>query len=235
MRHIKMVVLVALVLVAASCVVVSSAVALPSILVLPTESGSLLLESLANTLLTTLDTEVSGALKGEGLLVGLHFPNTATNLGTYELLFNKLNFEVATNHCQSMGDGETLVLFPHSTFHLVFDSLTVLGVAALFLVPSFQFVCKTKAAEITVTVGGNLLALVTPLNTELLVGEEFRSTTRCASGNTGRPADATWWNGSGVLQSALLAANVGLGAEQACVNVAGTVLLSTSRMAEIMG
>jgi hypothetical protein len=223
------------VLLATGCAVAASAVAaLPVVLLLPTESGSLLLKSLTNSFATSLETETSHAIKGEGVLIQLHFPNVTSNLGQYEVLFTKVRFgNIAGQTCNSTGDLAEEVLWPKGTFHLVFDSLTVLGVAALLLIPEFSFLCKTGIVT-TVLVGviGQALMLVYPLKTEVLVGEEFRLTSRC---NAGVPVDTAWWDENGGKRTARLSANVGAGFESACVQVSGTVLLSTNRMAELMG
>jgi hypothetical protein len=219
----------------AVCAMAPSAIAaLPEVLLLSGETGSLLLKSLTNTFNTNLETLSSAALKGEGLLVQLHFPNVNSNLGTYELLFTKIKFNnIAGQTCNSIGDPAEEVLLPKSTFHLVYDSLTVLGVAALFLVPEFKFLCKTGATTtILVALLGSQLILVFPVATEVLTSQEVRATSFC---HAGKPLDAKWWNTNGTLLTARLEANIGSGFETACENVQGTVFLTVSRMAEIMG
>jgi hypothetical protein len=208
-----------------------SAIALPAVLLLGGEVGSLLLRSLTNTFIASLQTAISTYL-GEGVLLVLHFPNAATNLGTYEYLILKMLETGSKETCHTPGDAEGEVLFPRREFHLVFDSLTVLGVAALILVPEFEFVCGNGTQKVKVK--GSLLALLTPINTEVLVGGDFRFVMRC--GKFGAAEETKFWNSSGVLQSTLFEANVGIGGfEQACLDIRGTVLLGTSRMAEIMG
>jgi hypothetical protein len=209
----------------------SAVAALPEVLLLSGETGSLLLNSLTNTFVTSLETIESNAIKGKGVLVQLHFPNVNSNLGTYELLFLKVTYNGTA--CTSNGDNPEEVLLPKGTFHLVYDSLTVLGVAALFLVPEFKFPCKTGATTTVLVVTlGNQLVLVFPVGSEVLTSEEVRSTSLC---NKGKPLDTKWWNDNGTVLTARLEANVGAGFVTACENVEGTVFLTVSRMAEVMG
>jgi hypothetical protein len=213
----------------------ASVSALPSILLLPTEpGGSLLIKSVTNTLKTTLETELSNKINGEGVLLQLHFPNVGEPKGTYELLFLKVKFGVeAANTCNSIGDAVGEVLLPKSTFHLVFDSLTPLGVALLILVPQFKFICKTGATTtLLASTEGNALVLVSPINTEVLTTGTIGGVSRCAAGT---PKDKSWWNDAGGKEVASLKANVGLGTEEACENVEGTVQSTVSKMAELMG
>jgi hypothetical protein len=222
--------LVAVAVSALGSIVAGSAIALPAVLLLGSEVGSLLLRSLTNTFVASLQTGISTYL-GEGVLIVLHFPNAATNLGTYEYLILKMLETRSKETCHTPGDAEGEVLFPRREFHLVFDSLTVLGVAALLLVPEFEFVCGNGTQKVKVK--GSVLALLTPINTEVLVGGDFQFVIRCAK--FGAAEETKFWNASGVLQSTLFEANVGVGFEQACLDIRGTVLLGTSRMAEIMG
>jgi hypothetical protein len=212
-----------------------SASALPSILLLPGETGgSLLIKSITNTNEATLETELSNKINGKGVLLQLHFPNVNEPKGTYELLFTKVKFgTTAGQTCNSVGDLPEEVLLPKSTFHLVFDSLTVLGVALLILVPQFKFICKTGATTtLLATTEGNQLVLVSPINKEVLTSENIGGVSRCTAGV---PKDRFWWNDAGGKETASLTANVGLGVESACENVAGTVSSTVSKMAELMG
>ena len=49
----------------------------------------MLFASLANTFTVSLENELE-RIEGEGGLLKLHFPNSATNLGTFELTFSKV-------------------------------------------------------------------------------------------------------------------------------------------------
>src|ERR1700691_3344078 len=208
-----------------------SAVALPSILLLPEDAGkSLLLSSLTNTSVTRLETS-AGLLTGAGVKVKLHFPNAATNLGLIEVTFTEVE-KAETGKCKTATatvEGEVIV--PKTSFHLVFDSLTLLGVAALILVPEFSATC---GAEATVSFKGNVLSLISPISKEILVSEELGSSTRC-SATRGIPVDTSYWNGAGEKGKALLLGKLGLAFEEACQNIAATVQLKGNIMAEIMG
>jgi hypothetical protein len=213
----------------------STAVALPSILLLAGETGgSLLIKSVTNTLKTTLETELGNKINGEGVLLQLHFPNVGEPKGTYELLFLKVKIGVeAANTCNSIGDPAGEVLLPKSTFHFVFDSLTVLGVAPLILVPLFKFVCKTGATTtLLIDVEGNELVLVSPVGREVLTSETIGGVSRCTAG---APKDRSWWNDADGKESAVFRLGIGLGIEEACVNIEGTVQMTVNRMSEVMG
>jgi hypothetical protein len=212
-----------------------SASASPSILMLVGETGgSLLIKSVANTNKTILETELSNKVNGEGVLLQLHFPNVNEPKGTYELLFTKVKYGTTVGQtCNSIGDTAEEVLLPKSTFRLVFDSLTVLGAALLILVPQFKFICKTGATTtLLASTEGNQLVLVSPINKEVLTSENIGGVSRCTAGT---PKDKTWWNEAGGKEAAGLKANVGLGNEEACENVEGTVQSTVSKMAELMG
>jgi hypothetical protein len=222
-------------LLAFGCVAASSAVALPSILLLAGETGgSLLIKSVTNTLEYHLETEASNHVNGEGVLLQLHFPNVSEPKGIYELLVTRYKYGTeATNTCQSIGDPAEEVLFPKRTFHLVYDSLTVLGVAVLLLIPRFQYECKTgSTTTLLVSLEGNILTLLSPINKEILTSENLGIVSRCSAGV---PKDKTWWSDAGGKERSSLNANVGLGLEEACLAVEGTVKMTVSKMAEVMG
>jgi hypothetical protein len=210
--------------------VAGSTMALPHVLLLPGEAGSLLLKSVANTFTFRFEGNRIG-MSGKGLLLQLHFPNAATNLGTFKLAFSETLETSSNEKCNSLGDaaGEVLV---SGEFHLVFDSLTILGDAILLLWPTVEIECP--AGNRFAKLAGNSLALVTPINSELLAGSEFLVTTHCGS-PLGRPVERMWWNVSGAWVWARLTAQVSGIEEEECLDIAGTVLLQTSRMAELMG
>jgi hypothetical protein len=222
-------------LLAFGCVAASSAVALPSILLLTGETGgSLLLESVTNIQEFIFETELSNQVNGEGVLLRLHFPNVNEPKGIYELLVTKYKYgPEAADTCRSMGDAAEEVLFPKRTFHLVYDSLTVLGVAVLLLIPQFKYQCKLSlTTTFLLSVEGNLLMLLSPINKEVLTSENLGIVSRC---NLGLPKDKTWWNGAGANKTASLIGNVSFGLEPACLNIEGTVQMTVSKMAEVMG
>jgi hypothetical protein len=194
---------------------------------LPSEPGSLLLHSLLNTFATALETELS-KLAGEGALLTIKLPEVPGNSGTYELLFVKVKEPTSKSECNSEGDaaGEVLI---HGTFQLVFDSLTILGVASLLLINEIPITC----GSLKVKVKGSLLTLLTPLNTEILTTAEASATLHCKS--LGVPADKQWWTESGSVLQVKFEANLGTGFEAACENVAATIKLQPTRMIEILG
>jgi hypothetical protein len=209
-----------------------SAQALPALLLLPGETGSVLFASLANTFTVSLENELE-RIEGEGGLLKLHFPNSATNLGTFELAFSKVIEPISAIICKTNGDPEGEVLVPRGEFHLVYDSLTSLGVAALLLINEFSIECGTAK----IPVKGTALVLLKPLGSELLTTQEATGRLRCVVGGPGKAEDKKWWNGSGALQTALLLAKFksAFGFEESCLNIEGELKLKPSRMAEIMG
>jgi hypothetical protein len=217
------------------CAMAATANALPSILLLPGETGgSLLIQSVANMLTTTLESELSNKINGAGVLLRLLVPNVAEPKGTGEVLFTQVKFGTEpANTCNSIGDVAGEVLLPRGTFQIVYDSLTVLGVAGLVLVPQVKVTCKTGATTtLLVSVEGSVLVLISPINKELLTSEQGGGVSRCTAGVA---KDRFWWNGAGGKETATLSANVGAGVEPACINVTGTVQATISKMAEIMG
>jgi hypothetical protein len=203
--------------------------ALPSVLLLPSDAGkSLLLSTLpAGTALTKLQTAL-GEVTGEGISMKLHFANTTSPLGTIEVTLTNTVFN--GEKCKTEGAGVGEIVVPKTTFHLVFDSLTVLGVAALILVPEFAATCGVEKIKFK----GNLLSLLKPINTEILTTEELSGRPRC-SAVAGVPEDRVWWSESGAVEKAKFEAQLGAGFEEACMHVALELKLKPNIMFEIMG
>jgi hypothetical protein len=230
MRRLMVVCLVLLSVSALGAAFVSPGMALPSVLLLPGQTGSLLISSLTNTFKVRLETALGTTIAGEGLLMRLHFPNATNNLGASEVL--ALKMALGAEDCATEGDAEGEVLLPSMTFHLVYDSLTVLGVAALFLLPGEVLIlCGMSDVKIK----GSLLMLLTPIKTEVLETRELAGILHCKFGASGVPEDKRWWNQAGAVQNAQLLANFGAAFEEACVNLSFEVELKPSRMVEIMG
>ncbi|MHB8242872.1 MAG: hypothetical protein ACYDHN_12895 [Solirubrobacteraceae bacterium] len=202
----------------------SSAVALPTILLL--SESSILLTILSNTLETALETELSG-LTGKGVSGNIHFTNGNTTLGVTNLRF--LHVKEKEQECHTGADAEGEVLVPQSGVHLVFDTLTPLGIAGLVLVPEFPIVCGL----LTIKVTGSVLVLIHNINKEISTTEDAQLLVHCKS--PGVPLETRWWNDAGVAQTAHLAAKFGAGFEPACQEVKGTVLATPNVMVGIMG
>lgn len=112
-------------------------------------------------------------------------------LGTFHIHFT--GCESSGFKCNTTGDSTGIIL-SLGTFHYVFDSLSPLGVAILFLPEEQNIKCT---ALVTLKVKGTILCLVLePLVS--LATHEFHCT---QSG--GKPSETTWWNDEGVAQSAL--------------------------------
>jgi hypothetical protein len=225
----------------ATCVAMASSASaeLPKILFLGGNQVATEIKSLANTIEGHLETAAS-ELKGKGALVVLHLTAAATEpLGAADVLFE--NVVLNGKNCNTSGDGVGLVLLPdvsgnQTEWHLVFDALgsgTALKVAVLFLVPEFEIICGTAKLKVK----GSVLALVTPINTEVLEtanSAEFESQPKC-SATHGKPEDLTWYNNAGTAQTAQLLAKFGLNFEEACEQLNSVIKLQPTTMIEIMG
>jgi hypothetical protein len=207
----------------------SAAAALPTILYLTGEGPPVEFNSLANTFATKLENG-KFLLEGEGIGVNLNFP-TAGNLGTFKLTLAKVEDPQQENlPCDTAGAGAGNVVLSGAA-HLVYDSLTVLGVAALLLFEEVIIACEAIAIRLK----GNALGLIKPINREILTTEEAEFTIKC-SGVAGRPEDRKWWNAAGIEQTALMEMNfAGTGFEESCLDVAGVVKLKPTKMVEIRG
>jgi hypothetical protein len=217
------------------CFAASTAVALPSILLLPGETGgSLLIQSITNSRRFTIETEAGNKIGGEGVLLNLHVPNVSAPVGTYELSFTHFGvFGQPSDTCNSSGDPAGEVLLPQHTFRLVYDSLTMLGVAALLSVPFFGYTCKSgSTTTVLAWLEGDMLILVSPLNNEKLVSETLGAVSRCSFSH---PKDSTWWKENGSRETVELQGGFGSGGGEVCLDIEGTVQMTVSKMAEIMG
>ncbi|MHB8242857.1 MAG: hypothetical protein ACYDHN_12820 [Solirubrobacteraceae bacterium] len=227
MKRLKQMCLALLALTVLGIASAGNALALPTILLLPENaSSSILLTILSNKLVTALETELQG-LKGEGVSGNIHFPNGNTTLGFTNLRF--LNIADGTESCKTGSDAAGEVLVPQSQVHLVFDTLTPLGIAILVLVPEFELVCDLSKLKVT----GDFLILIHNIDKELSSTEAFQLLTHCKS--SGVPLETKWWNNAGAAQHAELSLRFGAGFESACLNIAGTLLATPNLMVGIMG
>lgn len=216
--------LVALFAVAAvSAIAVGSAFAAePTVLLLSPETLPVAITGSSATTATELQ-NAAGSIKGEGFSLTLN--QTTANAGTYSVDFT--NVAKGAEKCNTAGDAAGTVLIKENAYQLVFDSLSPLGVAALFTVgtaaaPELVVECGTTKIKIS----GKVLGLVTTINTE---GTAFKGILHCST-TVGEPAEVKYWPNSGVETTALLLANFGTGFKKACENVAGEVALTSGKI-----
>jgi hypothetical protein len=212
------------------------AFALPTLLFLPGEGVPFRLTyaKSANTVPTSLRTTAGEELSGEGIKLVVNFTSATVNLAPYELLFLNVTTEIEPGEhtdCNTAGDNTGEVILPSGgEVHLVFDSLTPLGVAGMFLVPEFEVKCAAEKIKIK----GSVLGLIAPINTEVAVmSNSLLGSFTCAGGN--RAAESKYWNAAGELtQAPTLLANFGAGFVQSCVSL-NLTLLPKEKMIELMG
>jgi hypothetical protein len=164
-----------------------------------------------------------GAVKGNGYQLGLE--ETAAGVATYGLTFT--NMKRGSESCNTPGDIHGAVLITRNPYHLVFDSLSPLGVAGLFSVePELTIECGVARPKIK----GNFLGLIGPIESEEI---DFRGNVHCLA--NGEPAEVKYWPNNGVELVAQLLGNFGLGFKKTCLNITGEVPFIASWMIQIMG
>jgi hypothetical protein len=174
-------------------------------------------------------------LNGEGFLTELSLLTNAGKeiSGIYTTLF--LEVANGTTKCDTSGDRTGEVLVPQGEVSLVFDSLTVLGVAGEFTVPEFKIECGTLKLKVK----GSVLGLITPINREAGAGSNtLQGALRCTS-TFGQAAETKYWTNTGLEDTAKLEVTAGAGFELAC-ELIGTTSTSTfsllpNRVVEFIG
>jgi len=93
--------------------------------------------------------------------------------------------------CESLSDkeGNILVL---SAFHIVFDNLTTLGAAVLFLLEEVHIKCVVLGTESLILVKGKVLCLITPIKA---LTKTF--TMKCEAKELGDPLEVTYFDETG--------------------------------------
>jgi hypothetical protein len=180
----------------------SSAFALPELLPLQaTWTGK---NDAANPTLETLAKEkiVCTAATAEGT-------QTSDTLGLFHISFTGCKAAGVFN-CNSLGDASGTIL-TLGQWHSVYDTLSPLGVALLFLPEHLHFECSGFAL---VLVLGSLLCLVLePTSSKLTHLFHCEQT-------SGDQSERTWWNDAGVAQTAELKCAKNEGAEESCGELA---------------
>jgi len=219
----------------ASTVVATASAAPPTILLLSGEKLPVLIlsEKDPNTIKTELQSEAA-TLEGEGLLVDIMITNlNDTSDGSYLVLLLKVKEEKGKKEsCNTSGDKTGEVLIPTNLIHLVYDSLSPLGVGLLFLASEFLLLC---GAGLKIKVKGEVLGLIMPINTEAKVElGSLKGKLRCSS-TFGVPEESKYWNAAGEEKKAVILASAGAGFESGCENILSEIPLEPMTMIEIMG
>ena len=200
MNKVKQLGLLVLAVCALGAVMASSAFALPALL---PETGLTVLASGVEAKLVTLSgTEV---LCKTGISE-LKFA-AKSNLAPVHITFGgctspTLGGAKCTGLTDTAGSGTILAL---GEIHLVYDSLTTLGVAGLLLIEELGFECGALA---TVNVKGSLLCLISPINKKIKTTETALLKCEATGAKTGDPKETEYWNAAGVKQTPLLLASV---------------------------
>jgi hypothetical protein len=158
-------------------------------IVIKTEKGSQTeLQTLGASVKVTCETQKSES----------EFPAKSV-LGPFHISFEKCKGEIggiSAGTCTGSGDASGTILSLGEA-HLVYDSLTVLGAAVLFLVNETSFECKS-IVTLKAVVKGSVLCLITPINSSA-----NPHTLKCEE-EKGDPKETTYWNDAGVAQTTLL-------------------------------
>ena len=152
------------------------------------------------------------------------------SLGTALVLFTEVHEEAAVGgtKCNTTGDAPGVVLVPETQWHLVYTSLSpssVLETAGLILVPKFTITC---GALLTTTEGSNLGKFIETPGNSANGGDstQIESVTRCSKPAGTQEVSSYFNDNLEELTKQLLKANIsGLGNENSCEEVAGTLLL----------
>ena len=187
MRRLTFLVSAVLAAVALGAVMSASTLALPSIL--PEEARSFTGKNVGTVVLEKHNKEKfeCSSATAEGT------QERSTPLGRFHITFKGCKV-LSLFACTGLGDAAEAVLMSGS-FHIVYDTLTPLGAAILFLPGNTQFECGGKT--FVVKLGGMVLCLITkPLTAAK--SHEFR----CKKGAAAGTAEETkYYNGGGTLTS----------------------------------
>ena len=123
-----------------------------------------------------------------------------TVLGPFHIKFSECTAKLGTTNlgtCTGLGDTETGVILSLGEDHLVYDSLSPLGAALLFLVEPTHFECKS-ITTVLITVLGSVLCLITPIGTITKAPK-----VKC-EGEKGDAKETTYWNDAGETKTTAL-------------------------------
>jgi hypothetical protein len=165
----------------------STAVALPMLLNAAGQQELVLI-----TGLTTADFKLTRLAGGVEILCELlHFTvhiNANSNLGPFHFDFLKCKNVATGVVCTGEGEANAGEILALGEVHLVYDSLSPLGAAGLFLVNEVLFKCS---ALVLAKVKGEVLCLVTPLT------KTSKVKVLCEQTAAGDPKETKYWNAAG--------------------------------------
>ncbi len=224
MKRLKLMGLVLVALCLAAIAMATTAAALPTVLPSATSSRTWTGKSTSQIELQGAETIQCQSATGEGA----EEPSTTKALGTFKLDIKECSTEVLKVKVTCTGLGEsTGITLESGSWHIVYDSLSPLGAAILYLLGAVHFECSTTL--VTVPLGSMVLCLWKELRKALT--HEFNCR---ASGTKGKPELSKYYNEAGTLVSIsplLSSVNEGTASEYASVH-AGSV--SYNEEVEIM-
>jgi len=160
----------------------------------------------AQTICETASGEATPSTDALGLF-HIHFETCSTNLGGV---------------CTGLGDAAGILVL--GEYHIVWDTLTTLGVAILFLPEHVHWTCNPLGINTLVLALGSVICLIlTP--TTANVTHEFHCT---RTATKGEQAELHYWNDAGVEQLANLKASTNEGVEERASELALGTLTGVS-------
>jgi hypothetical protein len=114
-------------------------------------------------------------------------------LGPYTIDFEKCKTSIGGT-CTGASEASGVILNGGDA-HLVFDNLTTLGAAILFLPEETSFKCVVLGIESKFVVRGMVMCLIKPIN---MLAKHFELVCEGAKGD---PKETKWWNAEGVEQA----------------------------------
>jgi hypothetical protein len=128
-------------------------------------------------------------------------------LGPFHLTLKECTFTTGVGNvgCTGAGDASGMILVLGEA-HLIYDTLSPLGVGILFLVTPLHFTCALFGINELVLLAGGFICLIKPINT---LAKHFEIVCKEAGNLTGDPSETTYWNGSGKEEHSSMLTNFG--------------------------
>ncbi len=207
MKRLKFVALVVVALCLAAVAMATTAAALPTVLPEAAASRGWTGKATSATEFQGAETVKCTSATGEGE------EEAKKPLGTFKIDFKECSAELLKVKVACTGLGESSgVILSTGSWHIVYDSLSPLGAAILYLVLAVHFECSTTL--VTVPSGGMVLCLWTSLTKK--ASHEFQ----CKAISAKHPEESKYYNEAGTLVSIsplLSSTNEGTAAESAQV------------------
>jgi len=149
-------------------------------------------------------------------------------LGLFHIHFGGTCTTSLGGTCLGLGDSAGILVL--GSFHIVYDTLSALGAAILFLLQHVHYECTVAGLEKLILVLGQVLCLLGTINA-LTTSNEVR----CLGAN-GDPKEVRYWNDAGteinIAEGLLASENEGVTYKMSAQE--GSVKLTTSESIEIM-